>query len=423
MTNSLVRGEAAPEPPPDTRTVALDVVVPVYNEETRPRAAACAGCTSTSARTVPYPFRITIADNASTDAHAGRSPHRLAVELPAVRRRCTWTRRAAAGRCSTVWSARTPPSLAYMDVDLSTDLDALLPLVAPLISGHSDLAIGTRLAAASRVVRGPKREFISRCYNLILRGALAAAVLRRAVRVQGDPAPTSPRQLLPLVAGHRLVLRHRAAGAGRAGGLRIHEVPVDWVDDPDSGSTSSPPRPPTCKGVARVGPGAGRRARCRSRTCARSSGRDPLGRPPGRAARAWPASWSGSRVDRRAVARWPTCCSSCCCAPGVGAAARELPRAARHRGGQHRGQPPAHLRRPRPGAARPAHQAAGPGRLRARPARSPAARCWSCTRRARRLHGTRARACSSPPTSPPRCCGSCCFASGSSGTATTGPPR
>src|SRR5207248_4304111 len=62
--------------------------------------------------------------------------------------------------------------VAYMDVDLSTDLDALLPLVAPLLSGHSDVAIGTRLASNARVVRGTKRELISRGYNLILRTTL-----------------------------------------------------------------------------------------------------------------------------------------------------------------------------------------------------------------------------------------------------------
>ena len=73
-----------------------------------------------------------------------------------------------------VWSSSDATVLAYMDVDLSTDLAALPPLVAPLISGHSDVAIGSRLARGSRVVRGPKREFISRCYNVILRGTLAA---------------------------------------------------------------------------------------------------------------------------------------------------------------------------------------------------------------------------------------------------------
>lgn len=48
-----------------------------------------------------------------------------------------------------------------MDVDLSMKLDAFLPLVAPLLSGHSDLAIGSRLARGATVVRGRKREFIS----------------------------------------------------------------------------------------------------------------------------------------------------------------------------------------------------------------------------------------------------------------------
>jgi Glycosyl transferase family 2 len=67
-----------------------------------------------------------------------------------------------------VWSQSDAEVLAYMDVDLSTDLNALLPLVAPLLSGHSDLAIGTRLARGSRVIRGLKREFISRCYNMLL---------------------------------------------------------------------------------------------------------------------------------------------------------------------------------------------------------------------------------------------------------------
>ena len=62
-----------------------------------------------------------------------------------------------------------------MDVDLSTDLRGLLPLVAPLLSGHSDLAIGTRLARSARVVRGPKRELISRAYNRLLRTACARA--------------------------------------------------------------------------------------------------------------------------------------------------------------------------------------------------------------------------------------------------------
>jgi putative flippase GtrA len=120
-----------------------------------------------------------------------------------------------------------------MDIDLSTDLRALLPLVAPLVSGHSDVAIGTRLANGARVVRGPRRELISRGYNRLLHTALRTrfsdaqcgfkAVRRDALeallRDVRDDAWFFDTELL--------VLAQRR-------GLRIHEVPVDWVDDPDS---------------------------------------------------------------------------------------------------------------------------------------------------------------------------------------------
>ena len=120
-----------------------------------------------------------------------------------------------------------------MDVDLSTDLDALLPLVAPLISGHSDIAIGTRLHRGSRVVRGSKREFISRCYNLILRGALAAHFSDAQCGFKAIRADVA-QQLLPLVQDTGWFFDTELLILAERSGLRIHEVPVDWVDDPDS---------------------------------------------------------------------------------------------------------------------------------------------------------------------------------------------
>jgi putative flippase GtrA len=120
-----------------------------------------------------------------------------------------------------------------MDVDLSTDLAALLPLVAPLVSGHSDVAIGTRLSPSSRVTRGPKREVISRTYNAILRTTLAtrfsdAQCGFKAIRT--DRA----RELLPLVRDTGWFFDTELLVLAERSGMRIHEVPVDWVDDPDS---------------------------------------------------------------------------------------------------------------------------------------------------------------------------------------------
>jgi putative flippase GtrA len=120
-----------------------------------------------------------------------------------------------------------------MDVDLSTDLRALLPLVAPLVSGHSDLAIGTRLARGARVVRGPKRELISRAYNrllhLVLRARFSDAQcgFKAARRDALDALLADVHDDGWFFDTELLVLAQRR-------GLRIHEVPVDWVDDPDS---------------------------------------------------------------------------------------------------------------------------------------------------------------------------------------------
>ncbi|MFF8940480.1 glycosyltransferase [Streptomyces paradoxus] len=208
----------------------LDVVVPVYNEENdlEPcvrRLHAHLG------ETFPYAFRITIADNASTDA-TPRIAARLAAELPGT----DWIRLAEKGRgraLHTAWSRSRAPVLAYLDVDLSTDLAALLPLVAPLISGHSDIAIGTRLARGSRVVRGPKREVISRCYNGLLRSTLAVGFSDAQCGFKAVRRDVAER-LLPLVEDREWFFDTELLVIAERAGLRIHEVPVDWVDDPDS---------------------------------------------------------------------------------------------------------------------------------------------------------------------------------------------
>lgn len=227
----------------------LDVVIPVHNEQTDLEPCV-RGLHAHLTAHFPYPFRITVADNASVDTTAELA-FRLAREIPEVRA----VRLAQQGRgraLRAVWSDSDAAVLAYMDVDLSTDLAALLPLVAPLLSGHSDLAIGSRLARGARVVRGAKREFISRCYNLILRGTLAARFSDAQCGFKAIRADVAAR-LLPFVRDtgwffdtELLVLAQRA-------GLRIHEVPVDWIDDPDSRVHIWATALADLRGVARLG--------------------------------------------------------------------------------------------------------------------------------------------------------------------------
>jgi putative flippase GtrA len=216
--------------PPRPGRPIVDVVVPVHDEETDLEPCLRRLHAHLSDQ-LPYPFRITVAENASTDGTL-EVARRVAAELPGID--VLQLPEPGRGRAlRTAWLRSDAPVLVYMDVDLSTDLAALLPLVAPLISGHSDLAIGTRLSRSSRVVRGPKREFISRSYNLLLRGTLATSLSDAQCGFKAIRADVAAR-LLPLVEDtgwffdtELLVLAERA-------GLRIHEVPVDWIDDPDS---------------------------------------------------------------------------------------------------------------------------------------------------------------------------------------------
>ena len=215
-----------------SRVVApvLDVVVPVHNEETD-LAPSVRRLHTFLSQDFPFEAVITIADNASTDG-TWACATALAAELDGVR--AVHLDEKGRGRAlNHVWGSSEARVVAYMDVDLSTDLAALLPLVAPLLTGHSDVAIGSRLSRSSRVVRGPKREFISRTYNLILRTVMATRVRDAQCgfkAVRSDVA----RRLVPAVQDDGWFFDTELLLLAERNGLRIHEVPVTWVDDPDS---------------------------------------------------------------------------------------------------------------------------------------------------------------------------------------------
>lgn len=236
-----------PAAEPSTTTV-LDVVVPVLNEA-HTVGACVERLLAHLEATFPYPYRVTVADNGSDDGTreiardlADRHPEVALVEID-ERGRGRALRR--------TWLASDALVLAYMDVDLSTDLDALWPLVAPLMSGHSDLAIGTRLHRSSRVVRGTKREVISRCYNALLSVLLGAGFTDAQCGFKAIRADVA-HELLPLVEDPKWFFDTELLVLAERCGLRIHEVPVDWYDDPDSRVDVVGTARDDLRGVARV---------------------------------------------------------------------------------------------------------------------------------------------------------------------------
>jgi glycosyltransferase involved in cell wall biosynthesis len=216
-------------PPTPTDPPVLDVVVPVLDEAHvlerqihRLREAL---------EPLPFTWRITIADNGSTDGTGGLA-RRLSGEIPDLR----VVQLPVAGRGRALreaWSTSDAFVLAYTDVDLSTGLTALLPMIAPLISGHASVATGSRLMRGSHVERGPKREFISRGYNALLRCVLGARFRDAQCGFKAIRADAAQR-LLPEVVDEAWFFDTELLVRAQRHGLRIVEVPVDWIDDPDS---------------------------------------------------------------------------------------------------------------------------------------------------------------------------------------------
>lgn len=232
----------------DVGLLDVEIVVPVHNEQRALRASVLA--LRNYARSLPWTWRIVIADNASTDATPviGRTLSEQFSDVAYLRLEQKGRGRAL----RTAWSRADARVLAYMDVDLSTDLTALPALLAPLLSGHSDVAIGTRLSRSSRVTRGPKREFISRSYNRLLRLTLRSHFSDAQCGFKAVRADRLP-MLLSRVEDQEWFFDTEMLVVAERSGLRIHEVPVDWVDDPDSRVDVVATAMADLRGIARLG--------------------------------------------------------------------------------------------------------------------------------------------------------------------------
>jgi glycosyltransferase involved in cell wall biosynthesis len=211
-------------------TAPVEIVIPVYNEA-QTLAARVSRLHAFLGREFPHRAQITIADNASSDATLAIAKA-LAGSLAGV----AVLHLAAKGRgraLRAAWERSEAEVLAYMDVDLSTELRYLEPLVTPLLRGEYEIAIGSRLAPGSRVQRGIKRELISRCYNEVLHLTLGSRISDAQCGFKAGRREAIQRLLGEVVDEGWFFDTELLWCAGRQG-MRIHEVPVAWVEDPDS---------------------------------------------------------------------------------------------------------------------------------------------------------------------------------------------
>ena len=224
---------AATESQPPFRAIArplIDIVVPVLNEE-KILQKSITTLDEYMAKHLPYRYQITIADNGSQDKTL-----EIAKNLAEKHQSVQVVSLAERGRgraLKQVWQNSPADILAYMDVDLSTSLDDFLPMIQPLVVGEAGVAIGSRLAKGAKTTRGLKREFISRCYNNIIKwtshtkfsdAQCGFKAIRRDVAAK----------FLPKIKDNEWFFDTELLIKTERAGVPIHEQPVIWIEDTDS---------------------------------------------------------------------------------------------------------------------------------------------------------------------------------------------
>ena len=212
------------------KEVLVEIVIPVYNEEVVLERSVN-NLRDYLTEHFPYRWQITIADNASKD-RTWEIAQRLEATFPDVKG-LHLDQKGRGRALRYAWSQSNADVVSYMDVDLSTNLKSFLPLVAPIITGHSELAIGSRLARGAIVTRQWKREIISRCYNLMIKLGFLNAFSDAQCGFKAVRADVA-RRMLPLVENNEWFFDTEMLLLAEHNGLRIYEVPVEWIEDLDT---------------------------------------------------------------------------------------------------------------------------------------------------------------------------------------------
>ncbi len=208
----------------------IDIVLPVFNEEhvlERSVRALHAYLNDN----IRHEWRIVIADNGSKDRTAQIAktleqtlPNVLAMHIPEAGRGRALTR---------AWLASDADVLAYMDIDLSTDLDAFPKLVSAIADQGFDIVAGTRLGLGAETTRSLKREVLSRGF-VLMTNLLFQTRLRDTQCGFKAISRQAAQKLLPMVKDTGWFWDTELLLMGAKSGWRVTFIPVRWIEDTDS---------------------------------------------------------------------------------------------------------------------------------------------------------------------------------------------
>ena len=211
---------------------SLDIVLPVYNEEIILKHSVSVILEFVTQHLNTYNTNIIIVDNGSTD-----STFEIAQKLSKSNKNVQAKKIKTKGRgiaLKSTWLESSSDMLAYMDIDLSTDISSLITLINELNVNNFDIVIGSRLLKNS-VVSNRKflRTLTSKTYSYLTRCLFLSKIhdFQCGFKIINQ---YTAKILLPKIQDSGWFFDTELLLLDENKKLKIKEIPVKWTDDRDS---------------------------------------------------------------------------------------------------------------------------------------------------------------------------------------------
>lgn len=210
----------------------VEVVIPVYNEQRALPESIPILRDFLASDKFPYDWRILIADNASID-DTPEVGAQLEAENKDLVKYVRIERKGRGFALKQVWLDSPMDIVSYMDVDLSTGIEAFPALIKAIAEDGYDVATGSRLAKGAEVTRSLKRRVLTLGYNTMIKGMF----LTRFSDAQcGFKAVSrdAAQALIPLIEDNNWFFDTELLILAEKAGYKIKDVPVRWIEDTDT---------------------------------------------------------------------------------------------------------------------------------------------------------------------------------------------
>jgi glycosyltransferase involved in cell wall biosynthesis len=207
-------------------------VVPVYNEERALPQSISTLSAFLESGAFPYDWTIIIGDNASIDSTPEVS-RKLEADSGGKVKYVRIERKGRGYALKQIWGASQADVSSYMDVDLSTGIEAFPELIDAIAVKGYDVAIGSRLAGNARVERSLNRRVLTRGYNSMIKGMFFTRFSDAQCGFKAISREAAAR-ILPLIEDNNWFFDTELLILAEKMGYRIYDVPVKWIEDTDT---------------------------------------------------------------------------------------------------------------------------------------------------------------------------------------------